>query len=182
MHAANFANILGEDEFPWHSDYRHKHFEIRADQLVEKIKFALKGLRLTGYLDEDHYVESGKRQRAVGQVTFEHPLVNAGADYVTFKDQTSTTKAAIDGKGYTVWATPRLGTSGWELLLRHDEIEPNKDVSSQKRKRNIAGLAYWIPRLTGVSSAVMVDYDKTTFPGFNRADDTRYGLKMLINF
>lgn len=159
-----------------------KAFQIRGSVRPLPLGGVLKGLRLTAFLDEDHYIESAKRQRAIGQVTFEHPLINAGADYVTFKDQTSATKAAVDGKGYTIWATPRFGTSGWEALLRHDEIEPNKELSGQKRKRNIAGIAYWFPNLHGVASALMADYDKTTFPGFNRADDTRYGLKMLVNF
>ena len=159
-----------------------KAFQIRGSVRPLPLGGPLKGLRLTAFVDQDHYVESARRTRYVGQVTFEHPLINAGADYVTFKDQTSVTKADVDGKGYTVWATPRFGTSGWEALLRHDEIEPNKDLSSQKRKRNIAGIAYWFPNMHGVSTALLADYDKTTFPGFNRADDTRCGIKMLINY
>lgn len=156
-----------------------KAFQIRGSVRPLPLGGALKGLRLTGFVDEDHYLESAQRQRYVGQVTFEHPLINAGADYLRAKDRTSATKSSVTADGYTVWATPRLGTTGWEALLRHDELKPNKN-SDQKRKRNIAGISYWFQQLHGVQSALMVDYDKTTFPG--KADDTRYGIKMLINY
>ena len=110
-----------------------------------------KGLRLTGFIDDDHYVESAKRQRAIGQVTFEHPLVNAGFDYLTAKDQTLATQAEVEAKGWSVWATPKLGTTGWEALLRHDDFKPNKSVDVQKRKRDIVGIAYWFPNLQQAS-------------------------------
>jgi len=156
-----------------------KAFHIRGSVRPLPLGGPLKGLRLTGYVDEDHYVADAKRQRYVGQITFEHPLINIGADYVAAKDQTSVSKGSVTGNGYTIWATPRLGTTGWQALLRHDEFKPNKDTD-QKRKRNIAGIAYWFQQLHGVQTALLGDYDKTTFPG--KADDTRYGLKMLINF
>lgn len=159
-----------------------KAFQIRATVRPLPAAAALKGLRVTGFLDEDRYVADAPRRRAVAQVTFEHPLVNAGADYVTMTDRTSATKASVDGRGYTVWVTPKLGTTGWEALLRHDELEPNTHASAQKRKRNIAGIAYWFKTVPSVQSALMVDYDKATFPGFGRPADTRYGLKMLISF
>jgi hypothetical protein len=143
-----------------------------------------KGLRLTGFLDEDHYVESAKRQRAIGQVTFEHPRVNLGLDVLRAKDRTTVSKPQVDSKGWSLWATPRFGTSGWELLLRHDDYKPNKSVSSQKQKRNIAGLAYWIPNLQRVTSAIMLDYDSLQRTGLTPSvpDTTNYGIKMLINF
>ncbi|HEV2719058.1 MAG TPA: porin [Thermoanaerobaculia bacterium] len=144
----------------------------------------LKGLRITGFAVQDHYVESAKRQRYIGQVTYEHPVVNAGFDVLTAKDQTSITKPEADSKGWSFWVTPKIGTKGWEVLLRHDNFTPNKSFSTQQTKRNIAGLAYWIPNLQRVTAAVMADYDSLKSDNFTpaRADDTRYGLKMLINF
>lgn len=143
-----------------------------------------RGLRITGFLDEDHYVQGAKRQRAIGQVTFEHPLVNIGADFVQGKDQTSVTKPQVDSNGWSIWATPRFGTSGWELLLRHDDFKPNKSLSSQAQKRDIFGIAYWVPNLNKVTAAVLLDYDSLSRSGLTPsvADTTNYGLKMLINF
>lgn len=159
-----------------------KAFQIRGSLRPLPLGGVWKGLRVAGFLDEDHYVRDAKRTRAIAQVTFEHPLFNAGADIVSAKDRTSVTKSEVDGKGYTIWATPKFGTSGWEALLRHDEYTPNKSVSSQKRKRDIVGIAYWFQHLQGVTSALMADYDKLDRSSFGQANDTRYGLKLLINF
>lgn len=160
-----------------------KAFQVRATVRPLPLGGIWKGLRVTGFLDDDHVVERARRQRAFGQVTFEHPLANAGLELVRAKDQPSATKPVVDAKGWSAWVTPRLGTTGWELLLRHDDLKPN-DNFSQKSKRDIVGLAYWVPNLNKVTSALMVDYDKVRQRGFSpaRADDTRYGLKMLISY
>lgn len=142
-----------------------------------------KGLRVTGFADEDHYVEGSKRQRHVAQVSFEHPLFTAAAEVLRATDQTLTSAAAVDAKGYSFWVTPRFGASGWEALLRRDELKPNT-ATAQKRTRDIVGLAYWLPNLNKVTAAVMLDYDSLKQSGFStvRPNDTRYGLKALINF
>jgi len=176
------AGIYNGEGYSKSETNNEKAFQIRGSFRPLPLGGVWKGLRITGYADEDHYIQGAKRQRHVGQVTFEHPLVNIGADYVMTKDRTSATKAEIDGKGYTIWATPKLGTNGWEALLRHDEFVPNKNVDNQKRKRDILGIAYWFQHLQGVQTALMLDYDKLTQPGFGKPDDTRFGLKLLINF
>ncbi|HKO54604.1 MAG TPA: hypothetical protein VJ276_01930 [Thermoanaerobaculia bacterium] len=144
----------------------------------------LKGLRVTGFVVDDHYVQSAKRQRTIGQVTYEHPLVNAGAEVLKAKDRTSTRSAQVDSKGWSVWATPRLGVPGWELLLRHDDFTPNDNVSSQKQKRNIVGVAYWVQNLTRVTACLLLDRDSLERTGINPASPrtTTYGLKLLVNF
>ena len=109
--------------------------------------------------------------------------MNAGIEYLQAKDKALATAATVDAKGWSAWATPRFGTTGWEALLRHDELEPNKNISSQKRKRNIAGLAYWFHPLQGVQTALLADYslERTGItPSVPRA--TNYAVHMLINF
>jgi opacity protein-like surface antigen len=145
-----------------------KALQLRATLRPLPLGGVWKGLRVTGFIDEDHYVEGAKRQRLLGQVTFEHPRINAGIDVVHATDQTSARAASLDGKGWSIWTTPKLNTNGWELLLRHD------DYKSQKR--DIFGVAYWFQNLTRVTSAVLVDYDSL------KQNDTRYGVKLLVNF
>jgi hypothetical protein len=87
----------------------------------------------------------------------------------------------VDGRGWSVWLNPRT-SKGWELLYRHDHNTPDKSVSNQKHKRDIFGVAYWFRNLQRVTSALLVDYDSLKQPGFGRPNDTRYALKMLINF
>jgi len=144
----------------------------------------LKGLRLTAFIDEDHYVQGAKRERDIGQVTYEHPLLNAGLDVLRAKDRTSATKAQISGKGWSMWVTPKLGTKGWEAVIRHDDFLPNDAIHSQKQKRDIAGIAYWLQNLNGKSAAILFDRDTLKRTGLTPAapNTTNYEVKMLLSF
>jgi len=138
----------------------------------------LKGLRATLFYTGDHYVASAKRERLIAQTTFEHKRFHAGFDAMTTKDRSSVTKPELEGRGWSVWATPRLG-KGWELLLRHDENRPDRS-SDLMRRRDIAGVAYWLPDLQKVSSALLVDYDSLAVT--DKPRETKYGIKMLVAF
>lgn len=144
----------------------------------------LKGLRFTAFVDEDHYVEGAKRERTIGQVTYEHALLNAGFDILRAKDRTTATKAQVNAKGWSFWVTPKLGTTGWEALIRHDDYLPNDAVNSQKQKRDIDGIAYWVPNLSGKSLAILFDRDQLKRTGLTPAapNTTNYEVKMLVNF
>ena len=161
-----------------------KGFMVRGSLRPLPLGGIWKGLRLTGFLVDDHYAEADKRSRAIGQVTFESAPVNAGFDYLMAKDRPNKTFAQVDAKGWSAWATPKLG-KGWEILLRHDDLKPNKSVAFQKQKRNIAGVAYWLPNLApGVTSAILADYDSLERTGVTPAvpRTTNYAIKTLINF
>ena len=160
-----------------------KGFMVRGSVRPLPLGGALKGLRLTGFINNDHYVEGAKRQRTLGQITYEHPWVNLGAEFLQATDQTLTTAARVKASGYSLWATPRLGLRGWELLLRRDELKPNK-TTNQKRTRDIIGVAYWIPNLQRVTAAILFDYDSLKRTGVTPSvpDATNYAVHMLINF
>jgi hypothetical protein len=155
-----------------------KAVQIRASVRPMPGRGAWNGLRLTGFVDDDHYVEGAKRFRAIEQVTFEHPRVNAALDVVQATDQTSVRNVRVRSKGWSAWATPRLTINGWEMLLRHDTFTPSSNAAAQKR--NIIGIAYWLQGLQKVTSAVMLDYDSLNRAGSPNA--TNYGIKMLVSF
>jgi hypothetical protein len=144
----------------------------------------LKGLRLTAFIDDDHYVEGAKRERDIGQITYEHSLFSAGLDLLHAKDRTSATKAQISAKGWSLWVTPKIGTKGWEALIRHDDYLPNDAIHSQKQKRDIDGIAYWVPNLNGKTAAILFDRDSLKRTGLTPAapNTTNYEVKMLISF
>lgn len=144
----------------------------KALQLRASFRPFGKRLRGTVFVVNDRYDEHDRRERLIGQVTYEHPRVNAGVDVLTTKDR------AAEGRGWSVFATPRLG-KGWELLLRHDQNKPDR-TSSVVRKRDITGVAYWIPNLQKVTAAVLVDRDALTVTG--KDDETKYGVKLLLVF
>ena len=182
-HGDLHAGIYNGENYNKAETNNQKAFQIRGTVRPMPLGGMLRGLRLTGFLDADHYAEGDKRSRAIAQITFESNTVNAGFELMQTKDRPSRAVSEVEGKGWSVWATPKL-TKGWELLLRHDDFKPNKSLSSQKRKRNIAGVAYWLPGLTRVTSAVLLDYDSLEptrlTPSVPRA--TNYEVRMLINF
>ncbi|MGC4082829.1 MAG: hypothetical protein QM736_12130 [Vicinamibacterales bacterium] len=125
---------------------------------------AARGVRVHAFYDADSYVKDGERRRADVSATFEHSHLNAGGEYLDTRDQTTATRAAVSGRGYSVWATPRA-TNGWEALIRYDHMTPDTSLSNQTRTRAIVGAAYWFPRQGSVTSALLVDYDRQTFHG-----------------
>ena len=143
----------------------------------------LRGFRVTGFIDKDAYLKNADRTRALVAASFEHPHVNAAFEYLATRDQTSATKTALDGRGWSVFVTPRTAR-GWEGLVRFDHMVPDADTKSQVRERAIGGIAYWFPHQGNVSTAVMFDIDNATFDGFSPAQPAqrRFAVHALVNF
>ena len=159
-----------------------KGFMIRATLRPLPKSAALRGLRLTGFYDNDAYVKNAERSRGIFGLTFEHKYLNASFDYLSATDQTSATKTAVDSHGYSFWVTPR-SPKGWEGLFRYDWLEPNEDVSG-KKDRFIGGLAYWFPHQGNVSTSMLLDYEEVTFSDFATSQPTqrRWAVHALVNF
>jgi hypothetical protein len=159
-----------------------KGFLVRGSLRPLRMHPVLRGLRVTGFYDHDAYVKNAERKRAIGAVTFEHKYLNASFDYLAATDQTSVTRSPVDGRGFSVWATPRA-TNGWEGLIRYDQIEPNTDVRGT-RKRAIGGVAYWFPHQGSVSTVLLFDVEQVTFANFAASQPTqrRIAVHALVNF
>jgi hypothetical protein len=159
-----------------------KAFQVRATLRPAPMTPVVKGLRISAFLDKDAPITGGKRDRFLGQVTFEHPRVNAGFDYLDTSDRATAASAEVKGKGWSVWATPKLG-KGWEALLRYDSLKPDGSKDATK-KRTIGGVSYWFPVEKGVSTALLVDYDRVRYDRFSPAqkDDTKYAIHALFQF
>ena len=143
----------------------------------------LRGFRASVFYDGDAYVKNAPRNRLIGGLNYEHPYVALGFEYLNTTDQTSATKAALDGRGYSIWATPK-STVGIEGLVRYDHLTPSTALPAQARNRTILGLAYWFPHQGSVSSAMMLDYDGQTFDNFTPAlpKQSRIAVHGLISF
>lgn len=145
----------------------------------------LHGLRVSGFFDHDMFVKHADRRRAAIALTFQHTYLNAAFDYLAAKDQPSANATATNARGWSAWVTPRT-TIGWEGLLRVDQLEPDTALPSQKKKRTIAGVAYWFPHHGGVSTALLVDVDNLKFDGFPATSTTatlrRIAVHALVNF
>lgn len=147
----------------------------------------LRGLRITGFWDQDAYVKNGDRHRGIINATFEHAYVNGSFEYLTARDQRPVslpppTFQTTEARGWSAWVNPKT-TKGWEGLLRYDHLEPNKNAPGT-RKRTIGGVAYWFPHQGSVSTALLLDIDNTDNEGFVPAQvrQRRLGVHMLVNF
>jgi hypothetical protein len=131
----------------------------------------VKRFHVAAFYDNDAYAAGEPRDRAVGEVAFDHPRVTAAVDVLSARDRTTRSR------GYSVWATPKIAR-GWEALLRRDSIEP--DTGSGGRKtRDIEGIAYWLPLQGGPAAAIMLDRDATRGAGGRL---TTYGVKVMVSF
>jgi hypothetical protein len=163
-----------------------KAFQIRGTVRPLPMHAIARGLRITGFWDQDSYIKNGPRRRALVMTTFEHPYLNAGFDYLDASDKSSTTATKLDGRGYSLWATPR-STAGLEGLFRFDHLTPNQGaVAELRRNRTIAGVAYWFPHQGAVSAAVLLDFEqvkaKTISGTVSSPTQKRIAVHGLINF
>jgi hypothetical protein len=140
----------------------------------------LRGLRVTGFWDQDAYVKDGPRHRGIAAVTFEHTYLNASFEYLSAKDQTLSANPKINAQGWSIWATPRT-RKGWEALLRYDHMDPNKSAD-QERTRTIFGVAYWFPHQGSVSTALLLDYDAAKFLTPSAPEQKKIAVHALVNF
>jgi len=160
----------------------------------------LRGLRLTGFYDSDHYNKEDERKRTIGQVTFEHNYLVAGLEAIRAKDQVTSASPDVKSGGWALWATPKkpmANGSSVELLLRYDHWIPNEAdtaaptstattsatlLSDQRQNRTIAGVAYWFPHTGGPTSAILLDYDGQKFDNISTAANRSVALHFLVNY
>ncbi len=162
-----------------------KAFQIRGTVRPLPMHAWLHGLRVTGFYDHDDYIKDGPRTRALFNATFEHRYVNAGFDYLATTDRQSITLAAVNGRGWSFWVTPR-SKIGIEGLFRYDSMKHDTSATfeNQINQRTIAGIAYWFPKQGGVSSALLLDYEQYTYANYLSPQPTqrRWAVHGLVQF
>lgn len=175
------AGIYNGDAYSRAEANDRKAFMIRGTVRPLPMARTLRGLRITGFYDADAPVKDGKRRRAVGDVSFEHRYANAGFIYMRATDRSLPAAPELDAEGFSVWVTPKF-TRGWEALIRHDRLEPNRQDDDLKT-RTIAGVAWWLP-VRGASAAFLLNYEQVDYERFApaRPKEQRAAVHMLINF
>jgi hypothetical protein len=189
--AGNYGDVHGGfyngDNYNRVEPNDQKAFMVRGTVRPLPLSATLRGLRVTGFYDHDAYVKDAERRRAILGVTYEHPWVNAGGNYLSMSDRTRIDNPKLDGHGFSIWATPKTPKGyGWEGLLRHDHLVQDQSTSTTEGERNrtIAGIAYWFPRQGAVSAAILLDYERVNNNQYvpDRSDERRWAIHTLINF
>jgi hypothetical protein len=175
------AGIYNGDGYSKADANDEKAIQVRATLRPVPNGGIIKGLRITAFYDADHYASNDDRTRLVGNLTFEHRWVNAGAEYLDAHDQPNAAAKNVHGQGYSVWVTPR-STKGWEGLLRYDDLQPDTDVEAHK-KRKVAGVGYWFPLQKPAAVSLLLDYEAVSYDELlGKPDEKRYALHSLFNF
>ena len=186
----NFPRNFGDVHVGYYNGDGYAHFDANDEKAIQaRVSFrptpgiaVLQGLRVTAFYDGDGYASGDPKQRLVGQLTFEHKWVNAGVEYLDTKDKINDASPRVNGKGYSIWATPRT-SFGLEGLLRYDDLEPNDALDNAHKKRSIAGVAYWLPVMKGVATAALLDYEQVKYDDpLAKPKEVRYALHTLIQF
>ena len=108
----------------------------------------LRGLRVTGFYDNDAYVKNAERSAASPR-DLRTPVGQRQLDYLWATDQTRTVKPRSWMHGYSVWITPKT-TKGWEGLLRFDHLSGpgdghhRRENATHDRRRGLL-----VPRAVG---------------------------------
>lgn len=159
-----------------------KGIQVRATLRPAPMVQSLKGLRLTAFYIDDHYVKNDPRKRTIFTLTYEQKWVTFGAEHLNATDQVTAASTKIDSTEWSVWATPKFG-KGWEMLLRHDQTTPDDDNDAD-RTRNIAGIAYWFKTTApNAQASLLLDYEHVSNDeALARPDETRYALHALFAF
>jgi hypothetical protein len=145
-----------------------------------------RGLRVTGFWDNDSPVKGGRRDRGIFQATYEHRFFNAGYEYLNQNDQALPTSTDVNARGWSIWVTPVFKEKGHgpEILFRYDDYKPD-DSKDAFQKRTIVGFAYWFAHPGGnATAALMLDYDGLTGSGSQNTlvNNKKWALHGLINF
>ncbi|MGE5344507.1 MAG: hypothetical protein ACM3JH_01010 [Acidithiobacillales bacterium] len=159
-----------------------KGFQVRASVRPLPSVQVAKGWRISGFYNADHVAHDQKRNRWLVDTTFEYQYMNAGFSYIWGENQAAPGAPTVTATGLSAWVNPRT-SFGLEALVRYDEYKANRDLDP-KKKRVIAGIAWWFDFGHGINAALMADYDDETFSDYSPAvpDNRKYGLHTLLNF
>lgn len=165
----NFPSDRGEIHAGYYNGEGYSHVETNGEKALQ-LRVTVKPivtlpLKLTAFGDSDHASPGVARDRGIVAATFEHARGNAGAEVLRTHD------GSVHRSGWSAWATPRFGR-GFEALLRYDSLG--------SRKRDIAGVSYWLPAPKGKSAAILLDRDHARVPG--KPDETKLGVHAMLTF
>lgn len=146
----------------------------------------LQAWRVTVFYDLDHYMKDADRKRGIYGVSYEGNRGNFGAEIMRSKDQATPTASLAKGDGWDLFLTPFFKSkgNGPEALIRFDHWQPDTS-KSDVRERTVIGASYWwTQKGSGVSAALMLDYEGVTVknPTSPQPDQRRLALHTVLSF
>ena len=163
-------------------------FQVRGTLRPLPMVPILKGLRLTGFYDDDHYAIDAKKQRYHRLRPRSSIRTSTSASSTTsVKDQTSAAGGGRRSACATRSGSRRGRASAWKRSSGGTGSLPTRR-SGANRQRLIAGPAYWFPvTKSGVAAAVLLRFEQLRYMGAPNSKPTEesYGLftalQLLVN-
>jgi hypothetical protein len=148
----------------YHAGEGDRHKDVMARASVRLLKSddmsARGGLRLTAEGQLGAPTGGGRRNRAIGQLSYKSRLFTLATEIAATADS-STSSATPDVKGVvsSTFGVLNVPNSDVSLIGRVDIVNPNKDVSGDRKTNYIFGVAYRIsPNLR-----ILGDWDYTHY-------------------
>jgi hypothetical protein len=140
------------------------------------------GLRVSGFFNKGWYAADRPRDLGIVMGSFEHRHLVVTLQHLNATETPSaTTPIEMHRNGWSVFAEPRQGPSGWAGLVRYDSLEVDEAVPDSEKQRAIVGGGYWFvwprARVGLVATNEHVNYDLATQP-----DENRILLQMHFEF
>jgi hypothetical protein len=109
------------------------------------------GFRISGYGQYGKPTTGGERYRAIGQLSYQTKMFLLAGEYGWAQDSitgtdTLTVKKQTTGRVLSFYGVLRIPNSGWQIIARYDQNDPNTASTSVNNTTNrfIGGVAYQV--------------------------------------
>jgi len=153
-----YAGVYNGEGYHAAEGDRHKDVMARASvRLLESDDMSARGgLRLTLEGQLGAPTGGGRRNRAIGQVSYKSTLFTLATEIAATADSSTTSATPpLDGVVSSTFGVLNVPNSDVSLIGRVDLVNPSKDVSGDRRTEYIFGVAYRV----GPNLRVLGDWD-----------------------
>lgn len=142
-----------------------------------------KGFRLSGFFNMGWYDKGLPRHHAILMGSFEAPHVVATVQWLTATERPAASVVRDFARhGFSAFVEGRQGMEGWAGFLRFDHLDPDEAVPSDRTRRTIAGVAYWLKWGKVRVGFVVDDEDVRYGAARRRPDENRFLAQTHIQF
>jgi hypothetical protein len=149
-----FATVTNGDGYKTTESDRAKRAELRLTGRP------IKNVLVSGFVSKDYWSDdpSKPRDRTIGQVAYKDGNYTLAGDYLVANGSTAAGKV---GSGYSIFGTAKLDTifnalSGYTVIGRLDQWDPDTATASDATTRYIAGVSYELIKGT----LILLDVDR----------------------
>jgi len=136
------------------------------------------GLRLTGYAQFGAPSGGGTKNRFLGAASYRSKNILLAAEYAATTDSAGAQTSPVKGTVVSVYGFYRLPASPVGIIARVDLVDPNTNVSNDKRTDIIGGVSYQL----SPNVRLLADVDRLSFENSAQAKITTGLFQLQFTF